>query len=79
MANIKLSSGRPCFSSAARRETLSVEPCSRGADVEWDHGVVFVWGGPHNLRWEADEWCPRMSTCPFPGPANTVGHIAERK
>ena len=51
----------------------------RGAGVEWDNGVVFVWGVPHNLRWEADEWCPRMSMCSFLGPENTVGHMAERK
>lgn len=46
--------------------------------MEWDHGVVFV-GGPTHLRWEADEWCPRVSTCSFLGPGYTVGHIAERK
>ena len=75
----KLSSGGPCFSSDAQRKTPSVERLSRGAGVEWDNGVVCVLGGPHNLRWEVDEWCPRTSTCSFPGPANTVGHMAERK
>lgn len=75
----KLSSDGPCFSSAAQRETPSVQLLSRGAGVEWDNGVVFVWGGPHNLRWEADGWCPRIPTCSFLGPENTVGHMAERK